>query len=81
MESHRVLSEEYLQFLEKLYLPAESEEECEQNVKEAVAILAPGIRLGKVEVLMESPASKLRTSEEHRRMILFDQGEDVGRDV
>lgn len=81
MERHRVLSEEYLQFLEKLYLPAESEEECEQNIKEAVAILAPGIRLGKVEVMMESPASKLRTSEEHRRMILFDQGEDVGRDV
>ncbi len=81
MESHCIVSEEYLQFLEKLYVPAESEEECEQNVKEAIAILAPGIRLGKVEVMMESPASKLRASEEHRRMILFDQGEDVGRDV
>lgn len=81
MESQIVFSEEYVQFLEKLYLPAESEEQCEQNAKEAVAILAPTIRLGKVEVIMEAPVSKLRASEEHRRIILFDQGEDVGRDV
>lgn len=81
MESQIVFSEEYVQFLEKLYLPAESEEQCEQNAKEAVAILAPTIRLGKVEVIMEAPVSKLRASEEHRRIILFDQGEDVGSDV
>ncbi len=81
MESQIVFSEYYTQFLEKLFLPAENMEQCEQNAKDAVAILAPFIRLGKVEVIMETPASKLRTREEHRRIILHDLGNNVGEDV
>ena len=81
MESQIVFNEYYTQFLEKLFLPAENLEQCEQNAKEAVAILAPSIRLGKVEVIMEAPVSKLRENEEHRRIILYDLGSDAGKDV
>lgn len=78
MENQVNFSEEYLQFLDKLYLPAESLEQCEQNAKEAVAALASVIRLGKVEVTLEAPACKLRVNEEHRRIVLYDQQQDVG---
>ncbi len=81
MESQIVFNEYYTRFLEKLFLPAENLEQCEQNAKEAVAILAPSIRLGKVEVIMEAPVSKLRENEEHSRIILYDLGSAAGKDV
>ncbi|HCJ09118.1 MAG TPA: GGDEF domain-containing protein [Lachnospiraceae bacterium] len=81
MESQFIMNECYIQFLEKLYSPTENLKQCEQNVKDAVAILAPSVRLGKAEVVMEAPASKLRENEEHQHITLYDQGSDVGTEA
>ncbi len=81
MDSHLIVNECYIQFLEKLLSPAQDLAQCEQNVKEAVAILAPAVRLGKAEVVIETPASRLEPKEEHRTIVLYNQGADVGNDV
>ena len=72
MESGYMFHEKYVQFLEDLYLPADNREQCVQNVQRAVAALAPEIRLGRAEIMMEASASKLRTNNERRQIVLYD---------
>ena len=81
MESGYMFHEKYVQFLEDLYLPADNQEQCVQNVQRAVAALAPEIRLGRAEIMMEASASKLRTNNERRQIVLYDQKQDVGMDA
>ncbi len=81
MDKGIVLDGRMAQFLDRLHIPVTNIEECEENVKKALAMIADDVRLGRAELLQDAPPSKLRSGGAHHRSVLYDRGQDVGEDM
>ena len=67
-------------FFEELCKEAVSIEMSEEHMKRAVSFLADEVQLGKVEVELNAPPSKLRPNGEYRNTVLYDRGEACSAD-
>lgn len=67
-------------FFEELCKEAVSIEMSEEHMKLAVSFLADEVQLGKVEVELNAPPSKLRPNGEYRNTVLYDRGEACSAD-
>ena len=65
-------------FFEELSKEATSIEMSEEHMKRAVSFFADEVHLGKVEVELNAPPSKLRPNGEYRNTVLYDRGEAGG---
>lgn len=65
-------NEKYKAFTEVLHREAQTFEQCEKNVVQALAIVAEDLKLGKVKYELDAPVSKIRPHGEHRTGKLFD---------
>lgn len=67
-------------FFEELCKEAVSIEMSEEHMKRAVSFLADEVQLGKVEVELNAPPSKLRPNGEYRNTVLYNRGEACSAD-
>ncbi len=65
-------NEKYKAFTEVLHREAQTFEQCEEHVVQALAIVADDLKLGKVKYELDAPVSKIRPHGEHRAGKLFD---------
>ena len=65
-------NEKYKAFTEVLHREVQTFEQCEEDVVQALAIVADDLKLGKVKYELDAPASKIRPHGEHRAGKLFD---------
>lgn len=65
------------EFFETIGVDTESMEECESKVKSGLAMIARRIRLGRAEIRLDAPKSKLRPEGQHHTAVLFDRGTDI----
>lgn len=65
-------NEKYKAFTEVLHREVQTFEQCEEDVVQALAIVADDLKLGKVKYELDAPVSKIRPHGEHRVGKLFD---------
>ena len=65
-------NEKYKAFTEVLHRKVQTFEQCEEDVVQALAIVADDLKLGKVKYELDAPVSKIRPHGEHRVGKLFD---------
>lgn len=59
-------NEKYKAFTEVLHREVQTFEQCEEDVVQALAIVADDLKLGKVKYELDAPVSKIRPHGEHR---------------
>lgn len=70
------ICETYKAFFDTLHREAESLAQCENNARQAVAIVAEMLKIGKLKHEMDAPASRFRPRGQHIAGTLFDSGKN-----
>lgn len=76
MEPTKQMNFELKNFFRILYKDTKSIAECEENMSQAIKSVSGLFRIGKAEMTIETPASKLRPDGEKRQVVLFN-GDNV----